>query len=183
MNGKITTKSLVTVGMFAAVLVILSQVQLHLPSGVPVTLQTFAIALAGYTLGKELGIATVFLYILLGTVGIPVFAGLKGGLDTILGYTGGFIIGFPFMAYLCGMREAYFIKLGPRKRNRFLISLILGLIGLTIVHILGIMQYSKLAGLGYLEGFLVVSLPFLIKDILSIVGAIYLGDIIKDRIK
>ena len=183
MSKKVTTKSLVTVGMFAAVLVILSQVQVNLPSGVPVTLQTFAIALAGYTLGKKLGIATVFLYILLGAIGIPVFAGFKGGLEAILGYTGGFIVGFPFMAYLCGMRETYFMRFKPTKSQRFFISLALGLIGLIIVHTLGIMQYSKLAGLGFIEGFLVVSLPFLIKDVLSITAAIYLGDIIKDRIK
>ena len=66
---------------------------------------------------------------------------------------------------------------------RFFISLLLGLIGLMIVHILGTMQYSKLAELEFLEGLLVVSLPFLIKDIVSIVAALYLGDIIKDRIK
>ena len=183
MNKRITTKSLVTIGMFAAVLVILSQVQIQLPSGIPITLQTFAIALVGYTLGKEMGIATVFLYILLGAIGIPVFAGFKGGLEAILGYTGGFIIGFPFMAYLCGMRESYFIKFNLKKNVRFFISLLLGLIGLMIVHILGTMQYSKLAELEFLEGLLVVSLPFLIKDIVSIVAALYLGDIIKDRIK
>ena len=54
-DAKITTKEVVSVGMFAAVLAVLSQISLPMPSGVPVTLQSFAVALTGVVLAWKLG--------------------------------------------------------------------------------------------------------------------------------
>lgn len=76
---KISTKTIATVGMFTAVLSVLSILTIPMPTGVPVTLQTFAMALCGYVLGTKRGTASTVLYILLGTVGVPVFAGMTGG--------------------------------------------------------------------------------------------------------
>lgn len=99
-NTKITTKDIVGVGMFAAVLAVLSQISIPMPSGVPITLQTFAVALAGVVLAWKLGTASVLVYILLGAVGVPVFAGFTGGAQALVNYTGGFIWGFLGMAPL-----------------------------------------------------------------------------------
>ena len=71
---KISTKTIVTVGMFTAVLAVLSILQIPMPTGVPITLQTFAMALCGYVLGWQSGVAATLLYIVLGTVGVPIFA-------------------------------------------------------------------------------------------------------------
>ena len=60
---------IVLTGMFAAVLAALSQVQIPMPSGVPVTLQTFAVALTGYVLGWKYGLASTAIYTLLGAIG------------------------------------------------------------------------------------------------------------------
>ena len=76
---KISTKTIVTVGMFTAVLSVLSILTIPMPTGVPVTLQTFAMALCGYVLGWKKGTSSTLIYILLGTVGVPVFAGMTGG--------------------------------------------------------------------------------------------------------
>ena len=70
---------IVLTGMFAAVLAALSQIQIPMPSGVPVTLQTFAVALTGYVLGWQYGLASTAIYILLGAIGLPVFAGCISG--------------------------------------------------------------------------------------------------------
>ena len=100
---KTNTKTIVMIGMFAAVLAVLSQISIPMPSGVPVTLQTFAVALTGFILGWKYGAISVGIYILLGTVGVPVFSNFSGGLGALFGKTGGFIWGFLFLAGFCGV--------------------------------------------------------------------------------
>ena len=85
---KISTKTIVTVGMFTAVLAVLSILQIPMPTGVPITLQTFAMALCGYVLGWQSGVAAPLLYIVLGTVGVPIFEGMSAGPGVLFGYTG-----------------------------------------------------------------------------------------------
>lgn len=69
---------------------------------VPFTLQTIAICVIAYTLGSRLALASLCLYVLEGIIGLPVFAtGI--GISAIFGPSGGFIIGFIFMAYIMGI--------------------------------------------------------------------------------
>ena len=89
---KITT--IVLCALFAAITAVLSQIAIPMPSGVPVTLQTFAIALCGFYLCTARATVSTVVYVLLGAVGVPVFSGFKGGIASIVGPTGGFIIGF-----------------------------------------------------------------------------------------
>ena len=98
----LTTQSMVRIAMFTAVLSVLSVLQIPMPSGVPLTLQTFAVALCGAVLGAWSGPASVALYVAVGAVGIPVFAGMKGGIAVLVGPTGGFLFGFLFLAWLTG---------------------------------------------------------------------------------
>ena len=91
---------------------------------VPFTLQTFAVFLAVGVLGGKRGSLAVLIYILLGAVGIPVFAGFSGGIGQLLGNTGGYIIGFLFSALLMWLIE----KLFGRKTWVMGISMVLGLI-------------------------------------------------------
>ena len=88
---KITT--IVLCALFAAITAVLSQIAIPMPSGVPVTLQTFAIALCGFYLCTARATVSTVVYVLLGAVGVPVFSGFKGGIASIVGPTGGFIIG------------------------------------------------------------------------------------------
>ena len=85
--------NIVMVGVFAAVLAVLSQISFPLPSGIPVTLQTFAVALCGYALGCKRGTLAVLVYIVLGAVGLPVFANFSGGFGSLVGLAGGYIYG------------------------------------------------------------------------------------------
>lgn len=74
--------------------------------GVPITLQTFFAVLAGLVLGSRLGAFTMFVYMCLGLIGVPVFAQFKGGASMIFAPTFGFIISFIFVAYIAGkLRE------------------------------------------------------------------------------
>lgn len=166
MERKITTKTIVITGMFAAVIAVLAQIAIPMPSGVPITLQTFAIALTGAVLGARLGTAATGIYILLGAVGVPVFSNFTGGLAIIAGKTGGFIWGFLFLALLCGA--------GTTLKNK-LLGAAAGLPGLAACHLLGTLQFAFLTGMNFPESALLVSVPYLPKDILSLILAYALG--------
>ena len=96
-------KRMAKIGIFTAILALLSQIAIPLPGGVPVTLQTFAVCLCGYFLGKKDGLCSLCVYVMLGICGAPVFTGFSGGFYHFLGGTGGFIIGFIILAFLCGL--------------------------------------------------------------------------------
>lgn len=71
---------------------------ISVPAVVPFTFQTFGVFLTVGLLGGKRGTAAVFVYLLLGVVGMPVFHGFTGGLGILFGATGGYIIGFIFLA-------------------------------------------------------------------------------------
>ena len=117
------TKNMVLVALFAALIAICSWISI--PSAVPFTLQTMAVFLAVGLLGGKMGSLTVLFFILLGAVGLPVFAGFLGGIGALLGTTGGYIIGFLFSALLMWAME----KWTSRNKWMLLLSMVLGLLG------------------------------------------------------
>ena len=91
MNAAATSKSktydLVYIGVFAVLMAVCSWISI--PTAVPFTLQTFGVFMAVGVLGGKKGTASVGLYLLLGVLGVPVFAGMTGGIGVLLGTTGG----------------------------------------------------------------------------------------------
>lgn len=170
---KITTKEVVCVGMFAAVLAVLSQISIPMPSGVPVTLQTFAVALTGVVLAWKLGTASTVVYTLLGAVGVPVFAGFSGGAQVLVNHTGGFIWGFIVMTLLCGI--------GIQIKNKAL-QIVVGLAGLAVCHVFGIVQFMFVMKMGLVESFLLASAPYLIKDAVSVALGYVIGGQLRTRL-
>ncbi len=153
-------QKMVMVGVFAAVMAVLSQISIPLPTGVPITLQTFAVALCGYVLGFSMGGLSLAVYLALGAVGLPVFAGFSGGVGAFLGVTGGFLWGFFLMSLLCG--------LGARQGRKWL-ALLLGLSGLVLCDLCGAIQFAVLMSTSLPQAILLVCLPYLVKDIMSVV--------------
>ena len=139
-----------------------AQISIPLPSGVPVTLQTFAVAFLGYSTTSKKGIKSILIYLLIGAVGIPVFAQANGGISTLLGLTGGFLFGFIFLIYFCSKAKIF---------NNLFIKILLGITGLLLCHICGIIQYSVLTGMSLINSAVLVSIPFLAKDIVSVLLA------------
>jgi biotin transport system substrate-specific component len=162
------------VAIFTAVTAVLSQISFPLPSGVPVTLQTLAIALCGYVLGWRLGLTSTGIYILLGTAGVPVFANLSGGPGVLFGMTGGFIWGFLILAGMCG--------LGMRFGNK-LIGISLGIAGLLACHLLGVLQFALVTNTAFVKSLVLVSVPYLVKDIASVAGACLIGVFLRTALK
>ena len=89
---------MVYIAMGATLIAICSWISI--PTAVPFTLQTFAVFFVLLLLGGERGTLAILIYILLGAVGAPVFAGFNGGIGVLLGNTGGYILGFLFVGLI-----------------------------------------------------------------------------------
>lgn len=159
-HKRISTKSIILTGMFTAVISVLAQISIPLPSGIPITLQTFAVALTGYVLGWKLAGAACTVYLLLGAVGVPVFSNFGAGFGVLFGKTGGFIVGFIFMAMLCGF--------GIERKEGTWFAPVFGAAGLIVCHLIGIMQFSYLTQAPFWQSALLVSAPYLLKDIVAL---------------
>ena len=121
-KSKLRTSDIVLMAMFTAIICICSWISI--PSAVPFTMQTFGVFLTVGVLGGKRGSFSVFTYIMLGLIGIPVFSGFTGGIGKLMGNTGGYIIGFLASALVMWGVEAIF---GRRKIVK-LISMVLGLL-------------------------------------------------------
>lgn len=163
----LSVQNLVLVAMFTAILSILAQVSFMLPGGIPITLQTFSIVLAAVALGPKLGSLSVIVYILVGSVGFPVFANFKGGAGVLFGPTGGYLIGFIFLAAIIGL---------GRKKG-FPIQFALCIAGLVVCHICGLVVYGAIT-----HTFLPTAPILFAKDTATSAVALILGQEITKRI-
>lgn len=153
---RLSVREMIMVGVGTALMAVFSQLSIPLPS-VPLTLQVFGVVIISVILGKKLGTLSIIVFMLLGAIGLPVFAGFTGGLNIITGATGGYIIGFVFMAFIIG----YFIE-----KDKKALAFIGVYLGLAVDYIFGVIQLKLLMGLT-LEGALVAGLyPFIIKDLI-----------------
>ena len=165
------TYDMAYIAIFAVLMAICSWISI--PMAVPFTLQTFGVFMAVGVLGGKRGSLAVLIYILLGAIGVPVFAGFSGGLGVILNTTGGYIVGFLFSALVMWGMEA----LLGRKPVIQIISMVVGLI---VCYALGtawfMVVYARntgAVGLGTVLGWCVI--PFIIPDLVKIALAFVLS--------
>ena len=161
MKKKFSVQVMVLTALMAALLAVFSWISIPMPSGVPITLQTFGLALVGFVMGPFYGFTAVIVWLLLGAVGVPVFAHFGSGLGSFVGYTGGFLWGFPFMAMLCGFG----------KNRPLWQAILLGLAGLLLINITGAFQFMRVSGNTYWQSVLTVVAPYIVKDIICVVLA------------
>ena len=91
---------------------LLSQIRFFLPQPVPITMQTFGILILGGVYGPRLTIISIFSYMIIGIVGVPVFQGNSGGIDYFFGVTGGYLIGFIFASTIISVLSNNGLKKG-----------------------------------------------------------------------
>ena len=167
---KTKTYDLVYISIFVVLIAICSWISI--PLIVPVTLQTFGVFMAVGLLGGKRGTLAVLVYILMGTLGIPVFSGFTGGIGIIAGTTGGYIVGFLFSALLMwGMEKAF-----GRSTAVLALSMVLGLVLCYAVGTLWFMAvYGASSGaIGILTVLGWCVFPFIIPDVAKIVLALIL---------
>lgn len=162
---KLSIRDLCFIPCFTAIIAVMAQISFPLAYGVPITLQTFAILLAGIVLGAKKGAISVLIYILLGAVGVPVFAGFNGGFGIFLGPTSGFLISFPIMAYLAGVGASK----GGVRLAAWLVA------GVLINYFCGMIMFSFIMGQNIYFSFAVCVLPYICPDIIKLILAGFLG--------
>lgn len=164
------TLDMVYIAVCAVLIAVCSWISI--PTTVPFTLQTFGVFLTVGLLGGKRGSLSVLIYLLLGAVGVPVFAGFSGGIGVIAGSTGGYIIGFLFSALFMWAME----KIPGKKTWVLALSMVLGLV---VCYAFGTAWFMVVyagngnpVGLWTALGWCVF--PFIIPDIVKIVLALVL---------
>lgn len=170
-QNSLGTRDLVLGGMFTALLAVVSQLSIPMPSGVPITIQMFGVTLVGVILGWRLALLATITYILIGAAGLPVFANFRGGLSSLTGLTGGYIWSWPIMAVLCGIRP-----ITGNKSRDFTLTVIFCLVGLMISETIGGFQWAALSGDMTMKAvFLYAIIAFIPKDIILTIFAVSVG--------
>lgn len=168
----ISTADIVVVALSAAIITICSWISI--PTVVPFTLQTLAVFTVAGLFGMKRSLLSMGVYIMLAAMGVPVLSGFKGGFDKIIGVTGGYIVGFVFIALIVGFASDKF----GRKAVPLAVSMLLGLVVCyafgTAWFMLVYSRTSGTAGLGTVLGWCV--LPFIIPDCIKICCAVILSN-------
>lgn len=176
--GRGRTYDMAYTAMFAVLIAVCSWISI--PTVVPFTLQTFAIFLAVSVLGGRRGTLSIVVYVLLGAVGIPVFAGFKGGIGVLLNTTGGYIVGFIFAGLVMWLMET----LLGRKLWVQALGMALGMVTYltfgTAWFMAVYLHQTGAVSLGTVLGWCVI--PFLIPDIVKLLLALSLGNILRRRL-
>ena len=168
-NQKIRTKQMVLIALMTAVTCVLGPLSIPLPfSPVPISLTNFAIFLAIFVLGMKSGTISFIIYLLLGAIGVPVFSSFRGGLQVLAGPTGGYLIGFIFLALIMGFALDHF--------DRKLVPTIIGMIiGMVVCYAFGTVWLAKLLSLSFKEGLMMGVIPYLPGDAAKIIIAAIVG--------
>ncbi len=149
-------------GLFTALTI--AGAQITIPLGpVPFTLQLLFVIMSGQILGAKWGFYSQASYVFLGAMGLPVFAGMKGGLAHIIGPTGGYILSFPLAALISGL-----------SRQDFKNMLLLSILSIGVVYACGsawLTIYTK----SFVKSIMAGVLPFIWVDLLKTAGASYVS--------
>jgi biotin transport system substrate-specific component len=164
MNSKRPLRGMVFASMFGAVTALGAYISIPLQP-VPITMQTLFVCLSGALLGGYFGAISQVIYVLLGVIGLPVFAGGTAGPGILLGPSGGYLFGFIAGAYTIG-------KLMEVKKEPGIIWIIFSFLsGTVVLYGLGLLQLSLIARLSLIKSFLVGAIPFLPGDLIKLVVA------------
>ena len=174
-------KSIAEVALAAVLIAVCSWITIPIPS-VPFTLQIFGVYAAIFALGGMKGTLSVALYIALGLIGAPVFSGFKPGLPALLGPTGGYIWGFLLSALFCWLAEAVLIKKPTAPK-----TLASAFASLLLCYAFGtgwfVYVYTRnVGGIGVWTALTLCVLPYIIPDVIKILGAYKLAQVVKKRV-
>ena len=157
---KTNVREMALIAVMAAVTCVLGP--LSVPIGVvPISFTNLAVYLAIYVLGCKRGTISYIVYLLIGLVGVPVFSSFTGGVGKLFGPTGGYLIGFIFMALICG----WFIDKFDCKLVPSFVGMVLGTI---VCYVFGTVWLAYQAGMSFYAALAAGVLPFIIGDLVKI---------------
>ena len=169
------TNKLVLAALTAAIMCILSPISIPLGGGVGISLGIFVVLLTSYILEAPMCVVSCGIYLLIGLLGLPVFAGFNGGVGAFVGPTGGFLVGYILVALLAGV----FVKIG---RGKILIFIPGAVVGLLICYLMGTLWYMHVMKVELVPAIIVCVLPYVIFDLVKIAIVCIVGPILKKNI-
>ena len=169
-----TATKIVLSFLMACITGLMAQIIIPLPwTPVPITAQTLAVLCSGLFLGKKYGCLSQIMYIVLGITFLPWFGGMTGGLDIVLGSTGGYFVGFIIASYFIG----YITENYAKARNFTRMFAVIGVANFALIYIPGLaglaLWYSLTTGatLGIVDLLMMGLVPFIAGDIVKVLGA------------
>lgn len=179
---KSTTKDLVFIALSTTIMIVCAFITI--PFYIPFTMQTFALFTIIGLLGTKKAFISICLYLLLGAVGLPVFSGFKGGIGSLLGVTGGYLIGFLFTVIVSGTLLHIFSKRKKCTVVSYCVAMVLGLI---VCYAFGTLWFLLLYtnSTGSISVTSVLSLcvfPFILPDMVKIGLSWYVVKLLKKHI-
>jgi protein bioY len=175
-HQRLDARSITSVGLAAALLVIGSAIAL--PIGpVPISLQSLVVLTIGITMGKRLGVMAVTVYVIAGLIGLPVFAGLKGGPQYIFAPTFGFIMAFILAAYIVG--AGYESSSNMRRYASLMAATILiYTIGASYFYLVQSLHLGN--SIPFVKVLQLTVLPFVLGDLIKLHIAFFVGGKLKN---
>jgi biotin transport system substrate-specific component len=150
---------------------------IHVPIGpVPIVLSTLFVLLSGLLLGSRWGMASMGLYLLVGAIGMPVFAGGKGGFAHFLGPTGGYLFGYVLASWITGF-------ISERSQGSLILDVFAVIIGSLTIYGLGVPWLKMVTQMSWPKTFIVGIAPFLIGDAVKASVALILARAIRPVLK
>ena len=164
------TNGLVKIALMLTVLIVSSLISIYV-GGVPITLQVFAVALAGYLLGYR-GLVVVGAYLIIGMIGVPIFSGFGAGVASLVGPSGGYLVGFVVLVSGCAI---------CKDRPVWLV-VVSSVVALVVFYAFGIEGYTLSTGVDLGLGIL-ANIWYLPKDVVLMILAYVLAKRIENIIK
>ena len=181
-NGtkKLTTYQLTLTAVMAAVICVLGPISMAIPiSPVPISLASMAVYLAVTVLGIKLGTLSCLIYLLLGLVGLPVFSGGSAGAAKLFGPTGGYLVGYLFLALIAG---AFVGRYTENKWNSIAFAALGMVLGTMVLYALGTAWLAYSAGMDFQAALWAGVIPFIPGDLVKMVIAVLLGSAVRGRL-
>jgi biotin transport system substrate-specific component len=167
----VKVKEISLIAIFVSLMAIGSQIIIPL-GPIPFTMQLVVVFLSGFLLKPKNSLIVQIIYLLLGVFGVPVFSGFSGGMIHIIGPSGGFLISFPFSAFVISLC----------KFSKKLSDLFSGFFGLIIVYFIG-WCWLGIYMTNFIQAFIVGILPFIFFDVIKLFISIYIKNLLLSNLK
>ncbi|TDL31803.1 biotin transporter BioY [Jeotgalibacillus sp. S-D1] len=167
-------RMMINCGIFAAMTAILAQIEIPLPL-IPISGQTLAVGITATILGSRYGAMTLVVYMLIGTAGLPVFAGFSGGAHVLVGPTGGYIFGFIAAAFITGL-------ILEKTSFNLTQAIIANIAGMIVTLAFGTIWLKILLDLSWPAALAAGVYPFLVVGVIKALLAAWIGIKVRERL-
>ena len=162
------TRDLTFCGLLAALTAVFAQILLFIPiSPVPVNLAILIPLLSGRLLGIRRSVVSQMIYLLMGIIGLPVFAAMRGGVVIVVGPTGGYLLGYLLIALITGQRKCF-------TKQTYMSECIVMSLATLSCYVCGTIWFMLISGNGLFSSLALCVFPFIPGDVLKVLAGAYL---------